>query len=633
MKPRPKSPSKLKRFLAVWLRRLPGILVLSLLIHLLFLSFWAPHARTVMLFDKEEAEAVQEKISEREAERKALEKELRAKRELPEAHRDKLREEAERRERKQTEKDLEEVLRNRELALEQREEIFERMKERKAEDFLRGEVSEPFLEKMDQRLKELAEKVEEFKDAVPEADKTDSMRENENKADDLLRQATDLVEEIRENPESPDEALDQLADVAQEIRDVAAQERHRGTDTHEPSWALSHQGNLLKQEAEAAGRKADDAETLNDTSSAEQIADVPHPGANAGMAEQYDTARQAEIQTEQATRDVRAAELAIRQNETFARAKSKITDWSPDRPDLAREIRENETSTVGDLNAYRESVRQAASVMSSMAVRTATLTGQMAAMANLNAGAPGGVAQPGTVYTFAQDLPASLGGTGAGSGIGDSSGGGRVLDPGAFSGTGGRALGTEANLPRAMINANALPGRKFTEQSARQGWLYVDTWYHIGPWANRAQTDFKVARPPEQLIDFDAEYHDGKFADSEGHEDQVLRWRFLQSDGIRIEPLRMYGSSTYFFYTEVYFDKAREMIVSIAADDAAKLWINGEVIVDRPGESPYMLGELLLPITFQRGTNTLLVRLENAPGPTLFSVLLTPRNAVEHYLK
>ncbi|MEX2607207.1 MAG: hypothetical protein WD708_07655 [Kiritimatiellia bacterium] len=611
-------PSRLTSFLKTWIRRLPGILLISLLLHLILIRFWAPHARSVMLLDKDALAAEQKEITQRENERKKAEQEVRAKRALPTEHKEKLREEAERRDKQQAEKKLRDILRNRESALKLREEMFERIENRKEDEFIPEQVSEPFLETAETRLKELAESVEGFKDAVPETEKTDIMRERDQRADELLEQVRELVENIRDNPVDPSEELTELTGVAEKIRYLARQEGHRGGESGEPAWELSHQGNQLNQEVEKALNKAVEAPLINDLSEAETIGDMSRPGPNADIADLYEAGREAEKQTEQAVRDTRAAELALRQHDSFGKAKTRITDWSPDRPDLAGDLRKNTTATVGDLNAYREQVKQATSTLSSMATRTASLTGQMAAM----------VGDPSS-RTRGRNLPPGLS---QGWGEGDSSGGRAILSEGDVGSEPGRALATEAKLPEAVISAKALPGRRFTESSSRQGWLFIDTWYHIGPWENHTKTNFAVPRPPEQVIDFDAEYPDGKFSHIEGHVDQVLRWQFLQSDQIRIQPLRVYGSSTYFFYTEVFFDRSREMIVTIAADDAAILWVNGEPVVDRSGLSPYKLGELLLPITFQQGTNTLLIRLENSPGPTLFSVLLCPREAVEDYL-
>ena len=92
------------------------------------------------------------------------------------------------------------------------------------------------------------------------------------------------------------------------------------------------------------------------------------------------------------------------------------------------------------------------------------------------------------------------------------------------SGTKGPAL----IIPEEMAKANALPGRVFTDDAARQGWLYLDTWWVIGPWFNDSQIDWNNTHPPEYEINFDAEYV--------GRKGQPVAWEFVQSDRIDISP-------------------------------------------------------------------------------------------------
>ena len=61
-----------------------------------------------------------------------------------------------------------------------------------------------------------------------------------------------------------------------------------------------------------------------------------------------------------------------------------------------------------------------------------------------------------------------------------------------------------------MVKAQALPGRRFSKDAERKGWLYINTWYMIGPWESFGREDFSIVHPPEVSIDFDAVYTDGQ---------------------------------------------------------------------------------------------------------------------------
>ena len=98
-------------------------------------------------------------------------------------------------------------------------------------------------------------------------------------------------------------------------------------------------------------------------------------------------------------------------------------------------------------------------------------------------------------------------------------------------------------LPREQILAQALPARHFSSSAKRTGWLYLDTWYMIGPWENDGAVTYDRRHPPETGIDFDAVYLDGKGG-------QELSWQFLQSNNIRVIPPQSQRDATYYFYTE-----------------------------------------------------------------------------------
>ncbi|MDQ8206328.1 hypothetical protein QEH52_02330 [Coraliomargarita sp. SDUM461003] len=174
--------------------------------------------------------------------------------------------------------------------------------------------------------------------------------------------------------------------------------------------------------------------------------------------------------------------------------------------------------------------------------------------------------------------------------------------------------------------AQALPGRSFDMDSSRKGWIFIDTWYMIGPWALPTGREFEVPFPPETMVDLDATY-EGRIHPST-KKPMRLKWNFVQSGSLRIRPPDDLSSSVFFAYTEVFCANTTDVVVAIASDDRAKLWINDLVVFEDVGLSPWRLDEGFRRVLLKPGYNKLLLRLENGPGASLFSVLMCPAGSL-----
>jgi hypothetical protein len=209
------------------------------------------------------------------------------------------------------------------------------------------------------------------------------------------------------------------------------------------------------------------------------------------------------------------------------------------------------------------------------------------------------------------------------------------------------ALGASQNRSREItvdkekVIANVLPGRRFTADSARKGYLFIDTWHIIGPWEATAnpyrKVEFSKVYPLEKKIDLDAIYTTGRtqcrYDDERGYAGRKtmtgrLKWHFYQSPTVevRIPREQLAHDSLYFAYTEVYFEQDATMHLAIASDDAARIRVNGQLVFEDTGLSPYVISEQVRQVNFKRGINKILVRLVNGPGPCRFSLLLTPKS-------
>jgi hypothetical protein len=66
------------------------------------------------------------------------------------------------------------------------------------------------------------------------------------------------------------------------------------------------------------------------------------------------------------------------------------------------------------------------------------------------------------------------------------------------------------------------------------------------------------------------------------------------------------------------------MLLAIASDAAAKVWINDTLAWQDTGLSAWRLDGGFRKVSFKQGFNTLLVRIEQGPGVCHWSVLLCP---------
>lgn len=614
----------------LWLTIVAG----SVLLHAVIGFGLLPWLTTTIGLADADPEQLAQAVEEREAERQERERERRQQLRLEEEQAEELQEQIEARERARVQEDaahLEQV----QAELEDlRDQAFEELQQRQRRDVVERDLPE-----LMQALDEIARQMRD----VQTSDDNREGQENQALAETLER-VREHAEAVQDRPEQSQQPAAQLAEALQELDQQLGEASFQAASRRENDRRIEIDQTRAptrraRAAAEALAEKVQDIDALNSTRTAQSTQDAseaerPDPSSPAdtpsptppptssptptadNLAADYERARQAETAARRAFADLRAAEVAMRQNTSFTEAQSQVGQArSPQREDLSQALSQRTPQTVGELNAFRRAAQQAGQQSSDMAVRTDALLAQA-------------TGQP--LSITASSLGAAASGSGAGTTGGDrfNTGGGynQGLDKGEdfeLDSVGGSA--TDAvRLPDHQIIRQALPGRMFTRVSDRRGWLYLDTWYTIGPWFNDGETNFDTSHPPEAEIDLDARYTDGRFADQPGHPDQVLSWHFVQSDEVRVQPHRTYGKATYYAYTEVYFDEPREMILAFGADAAGRIWVNDELIWEDDIRSVWRLIEGYRRVRFRQGYNRILVRLMNGSGETALSVLICP---------
>jgi hypothetical protein len=172
----------------------------------------------------------------------------------------------------------------------------------------------------------------------------------------------------------------------------------------------------------------------------------------------------------------------------------------------------------------------------------------------------------------------------------------------------------QAEIPLSEIKR--IGGFEVTDKGDRTEWMYIDTWYVIGPFAHPGRDNLDKKFPPESVIDLDARYL--------GRDGQVIAWQYLQSPHPKIIP--PYGGdryTIYYFYTLLHAEKDMTLWAALGSDDYGKLWLNGKPVFTF-GVTPHhwIWDRGWTRLELNKGANHLLYKLENAGGTMAMSIML-----------
>jgi hypothetical protein len=165
-----------------------------------------------------------------------------------------------------------------------------------------------------------------------------------------------------------------------------------------------------------------------------------------------------------------------------------------------------------------------------------------------------------------------------------------------------------------------IPAREIRAGGDAADWIYLDSWYEMGPFANPGRANLKTPFPPQARVDLDDSY--------QGKDGRDLKWRFVQSDQPEVVPENAEEYGVWYFATEFKCDTARDLWVATGSDDNGQLWVNGNRVWLSSDElKSWQINEALTRVHFNSGVNTVLFRLENGWRGTGFSVVIKVRDA------
>ena len=379
----------------------------------------------------------------------------------------------------------------------------------------------------------------------------------------------------------------------------------------------------------------------------EQTANEPGPAADASLAGLYSRAVATENTITQKYRNARAAELATVRGIPLDEATGKIDVAQPERPPLDQAALDGAVRTGGQLQRHKEemrtAIRQVDSMVSSgrnmLAVARgdsvepnvgteitledlharSDLADQLAAAAAENTSARASDLSDLMRAAATADTQAVAPGDGDGreqpgssQGPSTSSGNSGTAVAGRSGGGVGRGGG---GVPQVNPKLRFLPGRRVAADGVPSKWMFVDSWYVLGPFPNPGRKNRDHKFPPETLVDLDATY--------EGKDGQPIRWEHMQGGTFPLKPPHMESYAIYYAWTQIEFDQPMDLWVAVGSDDKSTLWINDyPVWISGDQHKSWQIAEGYRKVHFKSGRNDVLFRVENGHGACAFSLLI-----------
>ena len=139
---------------------------------------------------------------------------------------------------------------------------------------------------------------------------------------------------------------------------------------------------------------------------------------------------------------------------------------------------------------------------------------------------------------------------------------------------------------------------------------FIIDWNLIGPFDAPDMAHLQVAYPPEKEIDFDKTY--------QGKNNVPLQWKTIKAEPsgfMRLEN-RITPSERGIVYGLVYVhspDK-RDVLLLLGSDDGVRVWINGNLIHTNPAYRGAYPDQDRIPVTLDKGWNTLLIKVLQGGG-------------------
>jgi hypothetical protein len=378
------------------------------------------------------------------------------------------------------------------------------------------------------------------------------------------------------------------------------------------------------------------------------------------MDQLYQHAEQTEAGLTESYRRLRATELAMLRQIPLSRAMELTETTRAEHPALHDELQNIETNT-SDLTALAAAVNAANAEVGAMNNLGQSLLTQAQALDDNGSQSAGGASisldniKAEAAHELAMENAADADGnqhamdvsgmmqTGVANGRGQYGSGGRQgTTTGQMSSytdnyrNGPRDTGGGgAAVPSIPPKRDIAPGRVVASGGESKKFLFLDSWYIIGPFDNTGRANIDRKFPPETVIDLNATYP--------GKHGYPVHWEFYQAAQPQVTPpFEHYNffdnlpasqrhdaryhdleQIVYYAYTELKFDADCDLWLAIGSDDYSKLWINDQQVwASGKGLQAWSVDQGFRKVHFNRGVNRILYRVENGKDRTDFSLVI-----------
>lgn len=362
------------------------------------------------------------------------------------------------------------------------------------------------------------------------------------------------------------------------------------------------------------------------------------------MAEAYELARELESAVADSYKEVKAFETAMAKRMSFEAA-AKLTDVAkPERPDVDAKLLEENVRTKADLDRQKQAQTEAVREAKAMADNAKAMMEKAMELVQVPASGQAAAQRAEALrrleeadFAERQDAEAvrerlaELAASAeyqvelAEAAAEDSSQ--KAKDIAELMKTpgeppAGESAGAHPGPPELKAGDLALvPGNVMTlsgdeTKGLPAKWMYVNSWYVIGPFPNPNRANLRVKFQPESKVDLDATYR--------GKDGRMLRWEYQQAKNCKPPQPWMAdwhaevipeGNEEYvifYAYAEVFFDEACDRWIAIGSDDRSDVWINDMPVWGSSNKlKAWTLAEDFRRVHFKKGRNRILARIEN----------------------
>ncbi len=375
---------------------------------------------------------------------------------------------------------------------------------------------------------------------------------------------------------------------------------------------------------------ADDYRELrpDDADSIVRSATVEDPPPPATLAEAFAQASDIERSVIDAYREMKSMEMAMKRTTSLADMRALVDVARPDRKIDGLEELGASVATKSALDRQKELQTAVLSEVSGMQETTSSMLREAEAIAGVETAHDERLESMRRAVALSEALVESAAEDGEN----------KSKDMAALMGgaslRGGSAVAAVAPPDSAINGGTSAPGNRL-RIDAEDGdgvpckWMYVDSWYVIGPFPNPGRINLRRKFAPETIQDLDATY--------EGKDGRTVRWEFVQAHNAdtrcwwqpwipntaEVVPRHMEEYGIYYAVTDVFMDEECDRWMAIGSDDRSDLWINDQPVWGSSSElKAWRLAEDFRRVHFRKGRNKLLMRIENGPQDCGWSVCI-----------